>query len=44
MSAGIRPLQLGNPSVNSSMVAMPTVVALRPVNSDARVGEHSAVV
>ena len=40
----MRPLQPGNPSVNSSMVAMPTVVALRPVNSDARVGEHSAVV
>src|SRR6201992_2226751 len=41
---GIRPLQLGKPSVNSSMVAMPTVVALRPVSNDARVGEHSAVV
>src|SRR5690242_14891342 len=40
----MRPLQLGNPSVNSSMVAMPTVVALRPVSSEARVGEHSAVV
>ncbi len=26
------------------MVAIPTVVALRPVSSDARVGEHSAVV
>ncbi len=26
------------------MVAMPTVVALRPVSNDARVGEHSAVV
>ena len=25
-------------------MAMPTVVALRPVSSDARVGEHSAVV
>lgn len=44
VSNGMRPLQLGNPSVNSSMVAIPTLVALRPVNSDARVGEHSAVV
>ena len=44
VSCGIRPLQFGNPSVNSSMVAIPTVVALRPVSSDARVGEHSAVV
>ena len=44
VSNGIRPLQFGKPSVNSSMVAMPTVVALRPVSSDARVGEHSAVV
>ena len=26
------------------MVAMPFVVALRPVNNDARVGEHNAVV
>ena len=26
------------------MVAIPTVVALRPVSSEARVGEHSAVV
>ncbi len=34
----------GKPSVNSSTIAMPTVVALRPVSSDARVGEHSAVV
>src|SRR5258707_13936059 len=40
----IRPLPPGNPSVNSSMVAIPTVVGLRPVSSDARVGEHSAVV
>ena len=40
----MRPLQFGKPSVNSSMVAMPTVVALRPVSSEARVGEHSAVV
>ena len=40
----MRPLQFGKPSVNSSMVAIPTVVALRPVSSEARVGEHSAVV
>lgn len=40
----MRPLQFGKPSVNSSMVAMPTVVALRPVSSEARVGEHCAVV
>lgn len=44
MSNGMRPLQFGKPSVNSSMVAMPTVVALRPVSREARVGEHSAVV
>jgi hypothetical protein len=44
VSKGMRPLQFGNPSVNSSMVAIPTVVALRPVSSDARVGEQSAVV
>ena len=44
MSNGIRPLQFGKPSVNSSMVAIPTVVALRPVSNEARVGEHSAVV
>ena len=30
--------------MNSSIIAMPTVVALRPVSSEARVGEHSAVV
>ncbi len=40
----MRPLQLGKPSVNSSMVAIPTLVGLRPVSSAARVGEHSAVV
>src|ERR1700743_3381128 len=40
----MRPLELGKPSVNSSIIAMPTVVALRPVSSDARVGEHRAVV
>ena len=31
----------GNPSVNSSTIAIPTVVALRPVSRDARVGEHN---
>ena len=31
-------------SPTAPIVAMPTVVALRPVSSDARVGEHSAVV
>ncbi len=40
----MRPLLLGKPSVNSSMVAIPTVVGLRPVSSAARVGEHRAVV
>ncbi len=30
--------------MNSSTVAIPTVVEFRPVSSDARVGEHSAVV
>ena len=34
----------GNPSVNSSMVAIPTEVGLRPVSNAALVGEHSAVV
>ena len=37
-------MELGKPSVNSSIMAMPTVVALRPVSSEALVGEHSAVV
>ncbi len=32
------------PEANSAMVAMPFVVAFRPVSSEARVGEHSAVV
>ena len=44
VSSGMRPLMPGNPSVNSSTMAIPTVVALRPVSKDARVGEHSAVV
>ena len=34
----------GNPEANSAMVAIPFEVAFRPVSSDARVGEHSAVV
>ena len=44
VEVGMRPLQLGNPSVNSAMAAMPTVVGLRPVSNEARVGEHNAVV
>ena len=43
-SNGIRVEIPGKPELNSAMVAMPLVVALRPVSSDARVGEHSAVV
>ena len=39
----MRPLQFGKPSVNSSMVAIPTDVGLRPVSNDALVGEHIAV-
>src|SRR5687767_14986580 len=38
------PLEPGNPVVASQMHAIPTVVWLRPVSRDARVGEHSAVV
>ena len=34
----------GKPVVASAMQAMPTVVWLRPVSSDARVGEQIAVV
>ena len=41
---GIRVEMPGNPELNSAMVAIPLEVALRPVSSDARVGEHSAVV
>ena len=44
LSNGMRVEMPGNPDANSAMVAMPLVVALRPVSSDARVGEHSAVV
>jgi hypothetical protein len=43
-SNGIRQEIPGNPALNSAMVAMPLLVAFRPVSSDARVGEHSAVV
>ena len=43
-SNGIRVEMPGNPDANSAMVAMPFEVAFRPVSSDARVGEHSAVV
>ena len=44
LSNGIRVEMPGKPEANSAMVAMPLVVALRPVSSEARVGEHSAVV
>ena len=43
-SNGIRVEIPGNPDENSAIVAIPLLVALRPVSSDARVGEHSAVV
>jgi hypothetical protein len=43
-SNGIRVEMPGNPELNSAIVAIPFDVALRPVSSDARVGEHSAVV
>lgn len=43
-SNGIRVEIPGNPALNSAIVAMPLEVALRPVSSDARVGEHKAVV
>ncbi len=44
LSNGIRVEIPGKPEANSAIVAMPLVVALRPVRSDARVGEQSAVV
>ncbi len=44
LSNGMRVEMPGKPEANSAMVAMPLVVALRPVSSDARVGEHRAVV
>jgi hypothetical protein len=43
-SNGMRVEIPGNPELNSAMVAMPLLVALRPVSNDDRVGEHSAVV
>ena len=43
-SNGMRVEMPGNPEANSAIVAMPFEVALRPVSSDARVGEHRAVV
>ena len=43
-SKGIRVEIPGNPDANSAIVAMPFDVAFLPVSSDARVGEHSAVV
>ena len=43
-SNGIRVEMPGKPELNSAIVAMPFDVALRPVSSDERVGEHSAVV
>jgi hypothetical protein len=43
-SKGMWPFAFGNPEVASAMQAMPLVVWLRPVSSDDRVGEHSAVV
>ena len=43
-SNGMRVEMPGNPELNSAMVAMPLEVALRPVSSEARVGEHRAVV
>ncbi len=44
LSNGMRVEIPGKPEANSAMVAMPFVVAFRPVNSDARVGEQRAVV
>ena len=43
-SNGMRVEMPGNPELNSAIVAMPLLVALRPVSNDDRVGEHSAVV
>ena len=43
-SKGIRVEIPGKPELNSATVAMPFDVALRPVRSEERVGEHSAVV
>jgi hypothetical protein len=38
------PFEFGKPVVASAMQAMPLVVWLRPVSSEERVGEQSAVV
>lgn len=43
-SNGIRAEMPGKPAPNSAIVAIPFEVALRPFISEARVGEHSAVV
>src|SRR5664279_332946 len=43
-SNGMRVEMPGKPELNSAIVAMPFDVALRPVSSDALVGEHKAVV
>ena len=43
-SNGMWPLEPGNPLVASAMQAIPLVVWFRPVSSEERVGEHSAVV
>ena len=43
-SNGMRVEIPGNPELNSATVAMPFDVAFRPVNKEARVGEHNAVV
>ena len=43
-SCGICPLNPGKPMVASEIVFIPTVEGLRPVISEARVGEQSAVV
>ena len=42
--SGVPGVVPGKPEANSAIVAMPLVVALRPVSSDARVGEQRAVV
>ena len=42
-SKGIRVEMPGKPDANSAIVAMPFDVALRPVSSDARVGEQQPV-
>ena len=44
VSKGMCPFPPGKPTVASAMHDIPAVVALRPVSSDARVGEQIAVV